>query len=95
MKLIIAITALTLSTLAFAQDGAPSIPDMGDNPDCNWGGLTARSIVEGGHDQGGHSSDPSGDGKGAGDNDQPRAGLGNVVEKGNLQATCELIESLL
>ena len=48
-----------------------------------------------GFGQGPHSSDPSGDGHGPGTADEPRAGLANVVEMGNLQATCELIEGLL
>ena len=63
-------------------------------PACNWGGLTAQSIASG-FDQGGHVSDPSGDGHGPGTADEPRVGLANVVERGNLTATCELIDSLL
>ena len=61
---------------------------------CNWGLLTMESIADG-FPQGPHVSDPSGDGKGKGDADSPRKGLGNVIERGNLQATCEFIESLL
>jgi len=64
--------------------------------ECNWGTLTMTSIEEdGGKKMGEHASDPSGDGKGRGDGDQPRAGLANVVNPGDLQATCEFIESLL
>lgn len=63
-------------------------------PECNWGKLTASSIAAG-FPQGPHSSDPSGDGHGPGTSDEPRAGLANVVERGNLEATCELISSLL
>lgn len=63
-------------------------------PSCNWGELTASSIAAG-FGQGAHASDPSGDGHGPGTADEPRAGLANVAEQGNLQATCELIESLL
>ena len=63
-------------------------------PTCNWGQLTAESIAAG-FEQGSHSSDPSGDGHGPGTTDEPRVGLANVVAKGNLNATCELIESLL
>ena len=59
-------------------------------PSCNWGELTADAIAAG-FDQGAHSSDPSGDGRGPED----RVGLANVLERGNLNATCELIDSLL
>ena len=69
-------------------------PAAADPPECNWGQLTASSIA-GGFPQGPHSSDPSGDGHGPGTADEPRAGLANVVERGGLHATCELIESLL
>ncbi|GGO77263.1 hypothetical protein GCM10011348_06380 [Marinobacterium nitratireducens] len=63
--------------------------------ECNWGTLTMESILDLDFDQGGHSSDPSGDGHGPGTADEPRAGLANVLERGNLQATCEFIESML
>ena len=63
-------------------------------PECNWGELTSGAIA-GGFPQGPHSSDPSGDGHGPGTADEPRAGLGNVVSRGDLEATCELIGSLL
>ncbi len=56
-------------------------------PDCNWGELTAYAINELDFDQGAHSSDPT-DG-----DDQPRVGLANVVEKGNVFALCEFIAS--
>lgn len=62
--------------------------------DCNWGKLTMEAIGSG-FAQGPHSSDPSGDGHGRGTIDEPRLGLANVVEQGNLQLTCEFIESLL
>ncbi|MBZ2168034.1 MULTISPECIES: hypothetical protein [Marinobacter] len=58
---------------------------------CNWGELTADDADT----MGEHASDPSGDGKGPNDSDQPRAGLANVVDKGNLEATCAFIRSLL
>lgn len=70
------------------------LPAAADPPDCNWGRLTADAIA-GGFDQGPHSSDPSGDGHGPGTVDEPRAGLANVVERGNLNATCEFIEENL
>ena len=64
-------------------------------PACNWGELTSGAIAGGAHEQGPHSSDPSGDGHGPGTVDEPRAGLGNVVSQGDLKATCVLIGSLL
>lgn len=63
-------------------------------PSCNWGQLTADAIATG-FPQGAHSSDPSGDGHGRGTADEPRKGLANVVARGDLEATCELISSLL
>ena len=60
------------------------------DPGCNWGSLTADSIAHG-FPQGPHASDPSGDGHGPGTADEPRAGLANVVERGNLSATCDLL----
>lgn len=63
-----------------------------EKPDCNWGQRTADSIA-GGFDQGEHASDPSGDGPAGADN--RRAGLANVVERGDLGATCELIAGAL
>jgi len=65
-----------------------------DPPECNWGELTADAVGAG-FEQGPHSSDPSGDGHGPGTADEPRVGLANVVEQGDLEATCELISSLL
>ena len=62
--------------------------------ECNWGKLTMEAIA-GGFPQGPHSSDPSGDGHGPGTADEPRKGLANVVNRGDLQATCEFIESQL
>lgn len=62
--------------------------------ECNWG-LVTKMAIEDGFPQGQHASDPSGDGKGKGDADQPRAGLANVLERGNLQALCEFISGEL
>ncbi len=70
--------------------GLAASPASAAKPDCSWGELTSASIADG-FDQGGHSADPSGDGNGPED----RVGLANVVERGNLEATCELIDSLL
>jgi hypothetical protein len=58
--------------------------------ECNWGLLTMEAVLNG-FDQGGHASDPSGDGHGPDSVDEPRAGLANVVERGNLQALCEFL----
>ncbi len=77
--------ALFFTTLGASADAKPS---------CNWGELTAAAIADG-FPQGAHSSDPSGDGHGPGTADEPRAGLANVVNQGDLNATCELIDSLL
>jgi len=65
-------------------------PALAGPPTCNWGQVTAAAVADD-FDQGGHASDPSGDGHGPGTNDEPRAGLANVVEQGNLNATCELL----
>ena len=74
---------------AIAGGGKPA-PGQLEN---NWGEVTSREIQKG-FGQGAHSSDPSGDGHGPGTADEPRAGLANVVERGNLAATTELIDSL-
>jgi len=59
---------------------------------CNWGELTSDSIAESsGSVQGEHASDPSGDGLGP----EERVGLANVIEQGDLFATCEFIDGLL
>jgi hypothetical protein len=62
--------------------------------DKSWGDLT-KEAVAGGFEQGPHSSDPSGDGHGPGTADESRAGLGNVVERGNMAATTEFIGDAL
>ena len=64
-------------------------------PEFNWGKLTSYAILDLDFDQGAHASDPSGDGHGPGTVDEPRDGLANVVEKGDIFATCELIDDLL
>ena len=50
-------------------------------PGCNWGKLTSSSIADG-FDQGGHASSFAG---------SPRLGLANVVNQGDLAATCALL----
>ncbi len=49
-------------------------------PSCNWGQVTSAAIA-GGFDQGGHASSQA----------TPRVGLANVVNKGDLNATCEFV----
>lgn len=71
---------------------AMAAPVAADAPDCNWGQLTSEEISEG-FDQGPHASDPSGDGYGRYDADHRRVGVANVVEDGNLEATCIFIDS--
>ena len=63
-----------------------------DPPACNRGKLTSGAI-QAGFAQGPHASDPSEDGHGPATIDEPRVGLANVVEQGNLEATCEFIQS--
>jgi len=77
------------SAAAFAQD----IDNKGIDDGTSLGGLTSASIAAG-FDQGGHASDPSGNGVGGGKDiaDQPRAGLANVFEQGNLSSTIDLID---
>lgn len=50
-------------------------------PACSWGKLTSSSIADG-FDQGGHASSFAG---------SPRLGLANVVNQGDLAATCALL----
>jgi hypothetical protein len=76
MKKIITVTALAAG-LVFASTGSASA----DKPECNWGQLTSEAIA-GGFDQGAHSSSFAG---------TPRAGLANVVNQGDLNATCVLL----
>ncbi|MCB1908974.1 MAG: hypothetical protein KDH15_16530 [Rhodocyclaceae bacterium] len=78
--------------LAGGRGDAPPVSSMA--VECNWGKLTMETI-QGGFAQGPHASDPSGDGFGPGTADEPRAGLANVVERGNLQLLCQLIEELM
>ena len=89
MKTIASMFLLSFSLLASADE--VSIAFNGGQLTCNWGELTSSNTA----DLGAHASDPSGDGTGPGDADVPRAGLANVVDQGNLQATCELIRAYL
>ena len=81
---------IRIACLAGVLALAPFSLTADDHLPKNWGELTSQSIADG-FDQGAHSSDPSGDGKGKED----RVGLANVVERGNLQATFELLLSLM
>ena len=88
LSLVLGLALLTFSYTALTQ---PPVHSM--SVECNWGTLTMTAIA-GGFPQGPDSADPAGDGQGGGD-DQPRVGLGNVIEQGNLQATCEFIGGLI
>lgn len=87
------LTVLAVAGLVGVSVGVGSTASA-EPPECNWGELTSGAIADG-FPQGPHSADPSGDGHGPGTVDEPRAGLGNVVSQGDLEATCELIGSLL
>lgn len=83
-------TALGMVVTTGVAIGGLAAPAAADPPECNWGQATADAIANG-FDQGGHASDPTGDGHGPGTVDEPRVGLANVVERGNLEATCTFI----
>ena len=92
MRLIL-FSIVSLFLFVSATQAGPPVTKLA--VDCNWGKLTMESIVGKGFDQGRHASDPSGDGHGPGTLDEPRAGLANVVNQGDLQALCALIEELM
>jgi hypothetical protein len=75
MKKIITVTALAAG-LVFASAGSASA----EKPSCNWGQLTSEAIG-GGFDQGGHASSFA----------TPRLGLANVINRGDLNATCVVL----
>jgi hypothetical protein len=74
---------LVLATATAATVGLTAGTASAEKPECNWGRLTAESIA-GGFDQGAHASSFAG---------TRRAGLANVVERGNLDALCQFIAS--
>ena len=74
-KFIVTGAAVGLLALGFAA------PAQADSDKCNWGQLTSSSIAAG-FDQGAHASSFAG---------SKRKGLANVVERGNLHKTCELL----
>ena len=83
-------TAVVTTGMIFASTGA-----FANNAvECNWGQLTKEAIADG-FPQGPHASDPSGNGKGKDDIDQPRDGLANVVNQGDLHALCVFIREAL
>jgi len=91
LKLITSAAAVALTIAAMTQHAVAKPPVSQVSVECNWGQLTMEQI-QNGFDQGEHASDPEGDGRG---NTGRRAGLANVLEQGNLEATCEFIEMLL
>lgn len=92
MRAILALALLAFSSASMADEVTVSF--NGGELTCNLGQVTASSIADG-FEQGVHASDPSGDGHGPGDADQRRAGLANVINKGDLEATCEFIRTQL
>jgi hypothetical protein len=77
MRLIIG--TLAAAALIAVSAGAVSA----DKPEakCNWGQATAAFVAGSGNNLGDHSSNQ----------DNPRAGLANVIEQDNLHATCEAL----
>jgi hypothetical protein len=73
-KLIITGAAVGLLALGFAAPAQAG--DKGDK--CNWGQLTSSAIADG-FEQGPHASSFAG---------SKRSGLANVVNQGDLNATC-------
>lgn len=83
--------ALAGILLAGTVASAASHKEPPGQRDTNWGERTSSSIADG-FDQGGHASDPSGDGKGPGSSDEPRDGLANAGgEKGDLSNTMDAL----
>lgn len=91
MKYLLRITLvaalLALPGLAIAGSGKEP---PGQRENGNWGNATSESI-ENGFDQGAHASDPSDDGHGPGTDDEPRSGLPNVVDRGDLSKTMDAL----
>lgn len=72
--------AAAVGIVALASAGLAA-PAQAAKPSCNWGQTTAEAIADG-FDQGAHASSFAG---------SKRAGLANVVNKGDLNALCEFI----
>lgn len=81
MRAILSLMAILVFMVASTGFAEPPVMSM--SVDCNWGQLTMESTP-----LGDHASDPSGDGLGP----EPRVGLANIIERGNLQAVCEFLE---
>lgn len=88
------VSMTVIMVVALGLSAGPAHAEPPD-PEDNLGALTSYAIHELDFDQGQHSSDPSDDGHGPGTDDEPRAGLANLVERGVLQLTVELIAELL
>ena len=71
-KFIVTGAAVGLLALGFAA------PAQADSDKCNWGQLTSSAIADG-HNQGQRASSFAG---------SPRLALANVVNQGDLHATC-------
>jgi hypothetical protein len=80
MKRILISVAMAVGLVLVTTAPASAIDEIGNQPDCIWGELTAEAIAAG-FQQGEHSSSF----------DTPRVGLANVVEDGSLYATCVLL----
>ena len=76
MKKILAIAGIAVASVAVGAGSASA-----EKPTCNWGQLTSDAIAAG-FNQGEHASSFAG---------EARAGLANVVDQGDLNATCELL----
>ena len=84
--------SVALLTSLLALPAATEPPTVCDN----LGQLTKWSIQDlEGYEPGPHASDPSGDGHGKDTLDEPRAGLPNLIEQGELGLTLGLLVSLL
>ena len=68
-----------------AGPGAPGPSVTSVSIKCNWGKLTMAITP-----LGEHASDPSGDGRGP----EKRVGLANLIERGNMHATCDFLSGL-
>jgi hypothetical protein len=75
----ILVTGLVAAAVTLGSAGAVAAFDEtpGESPDCQWGELTASAIAAG-FQQGDHASSF----------DNPRVGLANVIQQGDLYATC-------
>ena len=87
-----AFAVLALGTgVAVAEEPDYDFSSPSGQIDCSWGEWTRQGLMGESLDgefsafddpgyMGEHSSDPSGDGKGPGSSDEPRVGIGNLVD---------------